>query len=451
VTSVSVTTANGVSGTVATSTTTPAISLTLGAITPTSVDGLTISTTTGTLTIPNGTTLTGPAGGGTALVSGGALGTPSSGTLTNATGLPLNGVISPASAPATIADGNFPVTFSSAQTSNTQSAINFIEASAATGGSGNNEVAMTTLANSTSTVLNLTQGAISTVFPTAAINVTQGSNTGATAVPILNLNTTWNDASLVGSGVKINITNTSSAATSAAFQINAGTGGATQEFVVGVTGVVVALGNIETAGSFTGTVGTTPITIGSGTLTFATNAAAPAFLAQGEDASNTGAATAGGLALLRGGMLTAATPSGSALEGGVEVGAGYLKGTAIASVGDVVCATTTAFTVTDCAVTPGTNIVGIATSTTNPIGVVSYGLVPVKLDGALTAIGDNVCMGTTTAGAAHDNGSTTTACAVGTGIGVIVADSGTFTSMTGNTTGTQTLSTTLVLVQLRLY
>ena len=39
VTSVSVTTANGVSGTVATATTTPAISLTLGAITPTTPAG----------------------------------------------------------------------------------------------------------------------------------------------------------------------------------------------------------------------------------------------------------------------------------------------------------------------------------------------------------------------------------------------------------------------------
>lgn len=58
VTSVSVTTANGVSGSVATATTTPAITLTLGAITPTSVNGLTISTTTGTITLANGKVLT---------------------------------------------------------------------------------------------------------------------------------------------------------------------------------------------------------------------------------------------------------------------------------------------------------------------------------------------------------------------------------------------------------
>ena len=101
VTSVSVTTANGVSGTVATSTTTPAITLALAAITPTSVaigagSAITSSgpggvlgtnafsstayaplaspTFTGVVTIPNG----------------GVFGTPTSATLTNATGLPLS-------------------------------------------------------------------------------------------------------------------------------------------------------------------------------------------------------------------------------------------------------------------------------------------------------------------------------------------------------------------------
>jgi hypothetical protein len=62
VTSVSVTTANGVSGTVATSTTTPAISLTLGAITPTSVAAIgavTGSNLSGTNTGDQTITLTG--------------------------------------------------------------------------------------------------------------------------------------------------------------------------------------------------------------------------------------------------------------------------------------------------------------------------------------------------------------------------------------------------------
>ena len=58
VTSVSVATANGVSGSVENSTTTPAITLSLGAITPTTVNGLTVTTTTGTLTLSSGKTLT---------------------------------------------------------------------------------------------------------------------------------------------------------------------------------------------------------------------------------------------------------------------------------------------------------------------------------------------------------------------------------------------------------
>ncbi len=57
VTVVSVATANGFSGTVANDTSTPAITIIAGAITPTSVNGLTISTTTGTLTMTNGKTL----------------------------------------------------------------------------------------------------------------------------------------------------------------------------------------------------------------------------------------------------------------------------------------------------------------------------------------------------------------------------------------------------------
>lgn len=79
VTTVSVATANGVSGTVANPTTTPAITLTLGTITPTSVNGLTITTSTGTLTIgalktatfSNTLTFTGTDGSSVAFGAGG--------------------------------------------------------------------------------------------------------------------------------------------------------------------------------------------------------------------------------------------------------------------------------------------------------------------------------------------------------------------------------------------
>lgn len=60
VTSVSVTTANGVSGTVATATTTPAISLTLGAITPTTVNSITLSgSSTPTLAVTGTSSISG--------------------------------------------------------------------------------------------------------------------------------------------------------------------------------------------------------------------------------------------------------------------------------------------------------------------------------------------------------------------------------------------------------
>lgn len=56
VTSVSVVTANGISGSVATATTTPAITLTLGAITPSTVNGLTLTAQATGFTIAGGTT-----------------------------------------------------------------------------------------------------------------------------------------------------------------------------------------------------------------------------------------------------------------------------------------------------------------------------------------------------------------------------------------------------------
>lgn len=75
VTSVSVVSANGMAGTVATASTTPAI---------------TLSTTVTGVVKGNGTALSAAVAGTDFVAPGGALGTPSSGVLTNATGLPLN-------------------------------------------------------------------------------------------------------------------------------------------------------------------------------------------------------------------------------------------------------------------------------------------------------------------------------------------------------------------------
>ncbi len=75
VTDVSIVSANGLAGTVATSTSTPAI---------------TLSTTVTGLVKGNGTALSAATAGTDYVEPGGALGTPSSGTLTNTTGLPLS-------------------------------------------------------------------------------------------------------------------------------------------------------------------------------------------------------------------------------------------------------------------------------------------------------------------------------------------------------------------------
>lgn len=88
VTDVSVVTANGVSGSVATSTTTPAITLTLGAITPSSVNGNIITTGTGTLTLGAGSTLATSATNSITLTSTGATNVtlPTTGTLATLAG-----------------------------------------------------------------------------------------------------------------------------------------------------------------------------------------------------------------------------------------------------------------------------------------------------------------------------------------------------------------------------
>jgi hypothetical protein len=268
---------------------------------------------------------------------------------------------------------------------------------------------------------------------------------GAATTASLTIAPTWNTTGVVDAALTINPTNTASGAGS--LLIDAQLAG-TSMMTVDKAGNLALASNGKVGGVLT----TSNVVLCGGqaaTCSSSTAGIVGGALVRGSDNTNTNAAAKSGYAILRGGILNTASIVAGEVEGTSQIGNGYFKGT-IANVGDVVCMTTTAFTVTDCPTTPGTNVVGIATNTTNPIGVVSYGTAAVFLDAALTAIGDNVCLSTTTAGAGHDNGSPTTPCALGTAVGVIVASSGSVTQMSGATTGSVTLSTTLVLVQLHI-
>lgn len=92
VTTVSVTTANGVSGSVANATTTPAITLTLGAITPSSVNSVVISgSSTPTLAVTGTTTVSGANTGDQTTVTGNAGTATALQTARNINGVAFNG------------------------------------------------------------------------------------------------------------------------------------------------------------------------------------------------------------------------------------------------------------------------------------------------------------------------------------------------------------------------
>ena len=335
----------------------------------------------------------------------------------------------------TIGNGNFPQIWNNAQTSNNQAGQTFGETSAATGGTLTSGIA-----NQAEVTVSVASG--STATP---LSVVQGSVTGTTAIPAAQFQMTWNNAGLTGEGVIIGVTDTASTVNSAPLDIQKPLGSSI--YKVDKFGDV-AIPNLS---AFGGNAATANITLcGGNALGQAcvsnTNGTVGGITVQGSDNSSTGSSAKAGYAIYRCGMLTNATPNAAALFGVCQLVKGFLKAT-VAAVGDVV-SISAAQTVTDCTHTgPCTNIAGIATNTSTPIGVVIEGDVLVKTDNT-AVVGDFVCMGTTTDGVAHDNG--TSRCAAGTYIGLVEAISGTFTQDSGASTASTAASTSLPLVLLHI-
>jgi hypothetical protein len=339
----------------------------------------------------------------------------------------------------TIANGNFPQTWNNAQTSNSQSGQTFGETSAATGGTLTSGIA-----NQAEVTVSVASG--STATP---LSVVQGSVTGTTAFPLAQFQTTWNNAGLTGEGVVIGVTDTASTVNSAPFDIQKPLGSSV--YKVDKYGDV-AIANLS---AFGGNAATANITLcGGNALGQAcvsnTNGTVGGITVQGSDNSSNGASAKAGYAIYRCGALTNATPNAAALPGVCQLVEELEKGSAVANVGDVVCMGTVAFQVTDCSHTgPVTNIIGIASSTSNPISVVVEGDALVKVSNT-AAIGDYVCWtgAAGTDGVPVDNG--TTACAAHQNVGIVVAISGTLTQSSGTGTASTAMSTSLPLVQLHI-
>lgn len=331
-----------------------------------------------------------------------------------------------ATATNTIANGNFQQIWNCAPTG-ANPCITFGESTA-----------NATAASLTNGLLNLNTLSGSLTTP---LTINQAGVTTATSVPALQINTTLPNSSAADTALGITITNSGGVTIGSNYFFQFGTGGsALAKMDLGgafyLSGPIVS--NSQ-SGSFKACGGTTSNCVA--------NVAASLGNAwvQGADNASNNAAAKPGFTLLRAGMLTATTPSASATEEPIQIGAGFL-GTASAAF-NIVCATATAFTVADCP-TAGLNLIGVATSASNPVAVVIEGSVPVNLDNTGVA-GDLVCQSSSAVGQGHDNGST--ACAAGKAIGVVIAIAGSITTMTGSTTGSQTLTATTPLVLLHFH
>lgn len=173
------------------------------------------------------------------------LGTPSAATLTNATGLPINGVVSPTGTITAIALGDRQLNFTAASTTSGRVAILLNEATASTSAGTPYGVEIATLIGSTATPLKI-----------------DNSLNGSQALPTVSILPTWNTTG-APTALLVNPTNTGSGAASllADFQL-----GGTSQFNISKGGTVTALTAVVTGTAPSGTAGTAGVTFyGEGT------------------------------------------------------------------------------------------------------------------------------------------------------------------------------------------
>ncbi len=337
----------------------------------------------------------------------------------------LSGLTQATASPTALSNGAYAQIWDWALTGSV-TAFTFGETAAATG-TGNSILGLTTLSGSTATPLNIIQGA---------------ATSATTPAPAINVSATWNNG-IANNLIQLSVVNTNSTnSADCVIDVLGGTSGTTQESCLGVTGY------IDLAGGVQGTTAATNVTIAGGFGASSASSQLGGVIAQGSDNSSNSASAKAGFAIVRCGGLTNATPNAAALEGPCQVVQPYLAGATTAA-GLAMCGTTTQYKVSACGTGPAVNFIGISTGTQNgSVYVVTSGQAVMTLSSSLTAIGDTVCLSTGTAGDGTDSGGQAVCPTAGAQVGVIVADAGTLTANSGNGTGTYTLSTTSVVVEL---